>query len=78
MGYWCCLGLLRWWHFWRLPETPHSRRVQSARHQIKVDWVRRLWLLGLVLVWLNPSPPFAVFAFLVLTFLSFVVLDETA
>lgn len=78
MGYWCCLGLLRWWHFWRLPETSHSRRVQSVRHQIKVDWVRRLWLFGLILVWLNPSPPFAVFAFLVLTFLSFVVLDETA
>ena len=78
MAYWCTLGLLRWWQFWRMPETEHSRRVRSARHKVKVGWVRRLWLAGSVLVWLNPSPPFAVFAALVMIFLSFVLLDETA
>ncbi|WP_108125993.1 hypothetical protein [Saccharospirillum mangrovi] len=78
MAYWCCLAVLRWWQFWRLPETPHSLRVQSARHRVKIDWVKRLWLGGATLVWCIPSPPFAAITFLVLTFLSFVLLDETA
>ena len=78
MTYWCSLWLLRWWQFWRMPETTSSRRVKTAKHRVKVEWVRRLWLIGAVLVWLVPSPPFAVAAGLLLTFLSFVLLDETA
>lgn len=78
MAYWCSLWLLRWWQFWRMPETSASRRVKTAKHQVKVEWVRRLWIIGAILVWLVPSPPFAVAAGLLLTFLSFVLLDETA
>lgn len=69
--------LLRWWQFWRLPETDASRRVTSHRHRVKVGWVRRLWLAGCVLVGLYPFPAFAVGSTLLLTFVSFVLLDET-
>lgn len=77
MAYWCSFWLLRWWQFWRMPETEHTRRVETARHRIKVDWVRRLWFVGALIVLAVPSPPFAVAGGLLLTFLSFVLLDET-
>lgn len=78
MAFWWSYWLLKWWQFWRMPETEASRRVKTSRHRVKVGWVRRLWLVGSGAVFALPSPPFAVGAVLLLTFLSFVLLDETA
>lgn len=78
MAYFWSFWLLRWWQFWRMPHSEASRRVSTARHRRKVAWVRRMWLLGGAVVWVLASPPLTVGAFLLLTFLSFVLLDETA
>ena len=78
MAYWCMLWVLRWWGFWRLPQTAASDRVATARHGRKVAWVRWMWSAGLLVVLAVPVPAFAVVWVLILTFLSFVLLDETA
>lgn len=78
MAYWCTLWVLRWWGFWRLPKTAASARVETAKHCRKVVRVRWLWSVGLLVVLAFPVPAFAVAWVLLLTFLSFVLLDETA
>lgn len=78
MAYWCTLWMLRWWGFWRLPETAASVRVKTAKHSRKVGWVRWLWSAGLLVVLAIPVPAFAAVWVLILTLLSFVLLDETA
>lgn len=78
MAYILSLGLLRWWLFWRLPETDATRRVTTARHHARLAFVRRLWCLGGLILLCVPYPPVVVGGFFVLVFMSFAVLDETA
>ncbi|WP_028669433.1 hypothetical protein [Saccharospirillum impatiens] len=70
--------MLRWWGFWRLPQTTASDRVATEKHSRKVVRVRWLWSFGILVVLAVPVPAFAVTWVLILTFLSFVLLDETA
>ncbi|MHA7881417.1 MAG: hypothetical protein ACX931_16625 [Saccharospirillum sp.] len=78
MAYWLSWFVLRWWQFWRLPETDATRRVRTAKHSAKVESVRRLWCLGGLILLCVPSPPVVVGGVFVLVFMSFAVLDETA
>jgi hypothetical protein len=78
MAYWCTLWVLQWWGFWRLPVTEASARVETVEHSRKVMRVKWLWSVGLLVVLVVPVPAFAVAWVLVLTFMSFVLLDETA
>jgi hypothetical protein len=77
MTYWFTLWMLHWWNFWRLPETDASARVATPEHSRKIHWVRWLWSIGLLVVLAVPVPAFAVVWVLILTFMSFVLLDET-
>jgi hypothetical protein len=78
MAYWCTLWVLQWWGFWRLPVTEASARVATAEHSRKVIRVKWLWSVGLLVVLVVPVPAFAAMWVLILTFVSFVLLDETA
>jgi hypothetical protein len=49
--------------------------VEHSRKVIRVKW---LWSVGLLVVLVVPVPAFAAMWVLILTFVSFVLLDETA
>ncbi|MEJ2042393.1 MAG: hypothetical protein P8X74_07500 [Reinekea sp.] len=70
------LFYLKWIGFWRLPETVETKRVQTQNHLRRVDILRLIWLaLVIVLVAVGQAVLFVV-GVLLMTFLSFMFLDE--
>jgi hypothetical protein len=68
---------LLWIHFWRLPETEETRRVQTQEHCMRVKMLKPVWIVsvgGLLATGLWPA---LMAGLILLTFVSFMFLDET-
>lgn len=74
--YWLSYFYLNWINFWRLPETEHTLRVNSSAHRQKLSFVRIVWIVSLMLLGLIGQPVVLMVGVVLLTFLSFMFLDE--
>jgi hypothetical protein len=77
MVFWICLLYFRWVNFWRLPETVHTRRVQTPAHEKRVHLVRYAWLIAVLLLAGIGQLAVLIFGLTLLTFVSLMFLDET-
>jgi hypothetical protein len=73
---WLNLIYLQWINFWRLPETSHSKRCESEVHRQKIRLLKTVWSISLILLSLVGGLLSLVIGGLLLTFLSFMLLDE--
>ena len=71
------LFYFHWIAFWRLPVTDDSIRVESSNYLRKLVWVRYGWLAGVTGLTATGQVAFFVSGILMMTFISFMVLDET-
>jgi len=79
--YWSllCIYLLPAWLFQTQPDAEHfHRRRFTPKYRSKQRIVWYLWGAVALLVIFIPAVPIAVFSFLLASFLSFAILDESA
>lgn len=75
--YWASLLFLRWIGFWRLPETEQTRRIQSQSYLRRVEWLKNSWIVLLIGLLLSGQLFLLIFGVILMTFVSFMFLDET-
>lgn len=68
---------LLWIHFWRLPETVETRRVQTKEHCMRVKMLKPVWLVSVGVLLATGLWPVLMVGLMLLTFVSFMFLDET-
>ena len=65
-----------WIQFWKLPETEHTRRVNTEKHLRRVHQIKLAWIVMLCGLLVIPQLAFVIFSLLFMTFVSFMFLDE--
>ena len=74
--YWFTLYYLRWVAFWRLPETAAIRRACTPSYLRRVEILRLVWLFLVIGLALIGQLVVLIAGLLLMTFLSFMFLDE--
>ncbi len=70
------LFYLRWVAFWRLPESDDMRRVRTQSHLRRVNLLRPVWLIAVLVLSVFGQVAVLIGGLLFMTFLSFMFLDE--
>ena len=74
--HWLILLFLRWVQFWRLPDTDQTRRVATRSYAEKVHRLKNAWIVVLVLLVSSGQVVLVTFGVILMTFISFMFLDE--
>ena len=70
------LFYLYWINFWRLPESDQAQRAETKHHKAKVEKLKIVWIISLLLLVLSGHVALMIMGISFLTFLSFLFLDE--